>query len=402
MQPYAPASSIVDLALVYFAGVLVKVAAFAKRIVRLARVELQNVTKRFGKVTAVSELSLDVRDREFLVLLGPSGCGKTTLLRLIAGLESPSSGEVLIGDRVVTSISPKDRDVAMVFQNYALYPHMSVFDNMAFGLKLRKVARPEIARRVQDAAEMLDIAPLLQRKPKELSGGERQRVALARAIVREPQVFLMDEPLSNLDAQLRVRTRSELVKLQRRLQATVIYVTHDQTEAMTMADRVAVMQGGVLQQVADPQSLYDSPANRFVAGFIGSPGMNFFPGRIIADGNRSNVVTAAFRFSIGPTDGAQRDGRSVLLGVRPEDLFPTVASAAESSAVRFTATVESIEPLGNEKLLHLVAGASELVARVEPRFPVSVGAEIPVQFDSRRAQLFDAELGVRIPRSAAQ
>jgi multiple sugar transport system ATP-binding protein len=362
----------------------------------VARVTLRGVSKRFGNVAAVRELSLDVQDREFLVLLGPSGCGKSTALRLIAGLETPSAGEIFIGDRPVQGLSPKDRDVAMVFQNYALYPHMSVFDNMAFGLKMRKTPRREIGQRVHDAAETLNIGHLLQRKPRELSGGERQRVALARAIVREPQVFLMDEPLSNLDAQLRVHTRAELVKLQRRLQATVIYVTHDQTEAMTMADRVAVMQGGVLQQVDPPQTLYDVPANRFVAGFVGSPGMNFFDGHVRMIDGVICVDASVFQLPLGAqaAGGALHDGQSVVVGVRPEDLEPAAETA--SGGVTFPATVDVIEPLGSEKLLHLMVDGVACIARVEPRLAVAVGDALRVGFRPERAHVFDGASGDRV------
>src|SRR5579884_3459677 len=244
----------------------------------MARVQFDHVYKRFGKVEVVRDVSLDVKDKEFMVFVGPSGCGKSTCLRMIAGLEEPSEGEISIGDRVVNGVDPKDRDIAMVFQNYALYPHMSVFDNMAFGLKLRHFPKQEIKKRVEEAAGILGLEALLKRKPKELSGGQRQRVALGRAIVREAQVFLMDEPLSNLDAKLRVETRANIIKLHQNIQTTTIYVTHDQVEAMTMGNRIAVLNGGVIQQLGAPQELYDHPANLFVAGFIGSPAMNFFPG----------------------------------------------------------------------------------------------------------------------------
>src|SRR5579884_1450163 len=270
----------------------------------MARVVLEHVTKKFGEVLAVNDLNIDVRDREFLVLVGPSGCGKSTALRMIAGLEEATSGDIIIGDRRVNDVHPKDRDIAMVFQSYALYPHMSVYDNMAFGLKLRKVPKAEIDRRVKEAAEILGLENLLNRKPKELSGGQRQRVALGRAIVREPQVFLMDEPLSNLDAKLRVQTRAELIKLHQRLQTTVIYVTHDQTEAMTMGTRIAVMKDGVLQQLAPPQEVYDHPSNVFVAGFIGSPAMNFIEAQLVSDGGQLYVDTGFSKLSV-PDNKAQ-------------------------------------------------------------------------------------------------
>jgi multiple sugar transport system ATP-binding protein len=363
----------------------------------VASVALQGISKRFGSVTAVSSVSIEVHDGEFMVLLGPSGCGKSTVLRMIAGLETPSEGSIHIGERSVERLSPKDRDVAMVFQNYALYPHMSVYDNMAFGLKMRKTPRPEIQRRVQDAAELLGIALLLQRKPRELSGGERQRVALARAIVREPQVFLMDEPLSNLDAQLRVQTRAELVKLQRRLNATVIYVTHDQTEAMTMADRVAVMRGGFLQQDDGPQRIYDAPANRFVGGFVGSPGMNFFAGHVVGSAATASVDTGIFQLPIGgdaTSLGRLGEGTEVVVGARPEDIVVAAGSAPDPTS--FQATTDVIEPLGSEKLLHLVAGEQRFVARVDPRLPVEMGDQLSCSIRPGRAHLFDATTGARL------
>src|SRR5579859_931425 len=264
----------------------------------MSSVTLEHVSKRFGEVTAVNDVTIEVKDKEFLVLVGPSGCGKSTCLRLIAGLEEVSDGNIYIGDRLVNDIAPKDRDIAMVFQSYALYPHMSVYDNLAFGLKLRKTPRKEIEQRVHQAAEILGIRELLQRKPKQLSGGQRQRVALGRAIVREPQVFLMDEPLSNLDAKLRVQTRAGLIKLHQRLQTTTVYVTHDQTEAMTMGHRIAVLKDGVLQQLDTPQTLYDRPANLFVAGFIGSPAMNFFPGQLATEGQDLWVQTSGLKLKL--------------------------------------------------------------------------------------------------------
>src|SRR5574341_421211 len=297
----------------------------------MAGVKYDHVTKKFSDVTAVNDLTLDVKDKEFLVLVGPSGCGKTTALRLLAGLEEVTNGNIMIGDRVVNDVPPKDRDIAMVFQSYALYPHMSVYDNMAFGLRLRKTPKTEIDRRVKEAAEILGIGELLTRKPKQLSGGQRQRVALGRAIVREPAVFLFDEPLSNLDAKLRVQTRAEISKLHQRLETTFIYVTHDQVEAMTMGTRIAVMRDGVLQQLDTPQQLYDYPANTFVAGFIGSPAMNFFDSTVTGSfegepgGDRGNLYldTGSFRL---PVPANKRDrlkayvGRTVILGIRPEDI----------------------------------------------------------------------------------
>ena len=299
----------------------------------MASVTLEHVTKRFGEVTAVRDVNIEVKDKEFLVLVGPSGCGKSTTLRMIAGLEEISEGAVYIGDRLVNDVAPKDRDIAMVFQSYALYPHMSVYDNLAFGLKLRRTPKKEIDRRVQDAAELLGLADLLQRKPKQLSGGQRQRVALGRAIVREPKVFLMDEPLSNLDAKLRVQMRAELIRLHQRLQTTVIYVTHDQVEAMTMGSRIAVLRDGVLQQIDSPQVLYDHPKNMFVAGFIGSPSMNFIDAKLEGDMSDMWVNCGSFRVQV-PT--ALRDklaplvakaNRECFFGIRPEDLYEQIGRA---------------------------------------------------------------------------
>src|SRR5512138_528170 len=287
----------------------------------MAGVVYDHVTKQFGEVKAVNDLSLDIKDKEFLVLVGPSGCGKTTALRLLAGLEEISAGSIFIGDRVVNDVAPKDRDIAMVFQSYALYPHMSVYDNMAFGLRLRKTPKAQIDKRVKEAAGLLGIGELLQRKPKQLSGGQRQRVALGRAIVREPAVFLMDEPLSNLDAKLRVATRAELIKLHQRLQTTVIYVTHDQVEAMTMGSRIAVLRDGILQQLDTPQNLYDHPSNTFVAGFIGSPAMNFFEATVTGGRDDLKLDTGSFRIPV-PADRreklANHIGKPVLMGMRPE------------------------------------------------------------------------------------
>ena len=290
----------------------------------MASVTLDRVTKRFGEVTAVQDLSIEVEDREFLVMVGPSGCGKSTTLRLIAGLEELSDGNIYIGENLVNDVPPKDRDIAMVFQSYALYPHMSVYDNLSFGLRLRGTARKEIERRVQEAAEMLNIAELLARKPKALSGGQRQRVALGRAVVRDPAVFLMDEPLSNLDAKLRVQTRAELIRLHERLQATVIYVTHDQMEAMTMGSRIAVLRDGVLQQIGPPQEVYGEPSNMFVAGFIGSPAMNFFDARLTGSADDMYVETDTFKLPVPPDNRApyvNYVGQDVVFGIRPEDVF---------------------------------------------------------------------------------
>ena len=319
----------------------------------MASVTLDNVTKRFGEVVAVRNLRLEIEDQEFLVLVGPSGCGKSTTLRLIAGLEELSAGNIYIGDRVVNDVAPKDRDIAMVFQSYALYPHMSVYDNLAFGLRLRKTAKAEITRRVQEAAELLAIGELLDRKPKELSGGQRQRVALGRAIVREPKAFLMDEPLSNLDAKLRVQTRAELIRLHERLQTTVIYVTHDQTEAMTMGSRIAVLRDGVLQQCGSPQGVYDHPANMFVAGFIGSPSMNFFDAKVTGTADDLKIEAFEGQPLDVPPDRRQAYapyiGQDVIFGVRPEDLWtPQFAPDRTTKDQLIKSTVDVFEPLGSE------------------------------------------------------
>src|ERR1700732_266914 len=323
----------------------------------MARVAMRGLNKKYDEVHAVIDVNLDIRDQEFVVLVGPSGCGKTTTLRMVAGLESITSGQVLIGDTVVNELPPMDRDIAMVFQNYALYPHMSVYDNMAFGLKMRKFERAEIGKRVQAAAEILGIQNLLVRKPRQLSGGQRQRVALGRAIVRHPRVFLFDEPLSNLDAKLRVQMRVEIKKLHNRLSTTAIYVTHDQVEAMTLGDRVVVMRDGVVQQVGEPLELYNPPANKFVAGFIGSPALHF-SAVTVTEANGSLIAeNSGLRITL-PDETAQRlrghIGREVSLGVRPEDL--TVAGSADLGHPCFDAVIEVVEQLGSEILLDMKVG----------------------------------------------
>src|SRR5512142_1310544 len=317
----------------------------------MASVTYDHVTKKFGEMVAVDNLDISVDDKEFLVLVGPSGCGKTTALRCLAGLEEITDGTIKIGDRVVNDIAPKDRDIAMVFQSYALYPHLSVYDNMAFGLKLRKVPRDEIKRRVQEAADILGIQDYLQRKPRQLSGGQRQRVAVGRAIVREPKVFLFDEPLSNLDAKLRVAMRAEISKLHQRLQTTFIYVTHDQTEAMTMASRIAVINKGKLQQIDSPQNLYDKPGNLFVAGFIGSPAMNFFPAKVRKDG--SNLCVEANGFVVQIPDNRTVTyqpyvDREVIFGIRPEDIHNPLFAPPSISASPVQAKVDVTELMGTE------------------------------------------------------
>ncbi|WP_322808004.1 sn-glycerol-3-phosphate ABC transporter ATP-binding protein UgpC [Thermanaerothrix sp.] len=358
----------------------------------MASVTFEHVTKRFGDFVAVNDLNLHIEDREFLVLVGPSGCGKTTTLRCLAGLEDVSEGIIKIGDTIVNDVPPKDRDIAMVFQSYALYPHMTVFDNMAFGLKLRKVPKEEIKRRVEEAAQILGIENLLKRKPRELSGGQRQRVAVGRAIVREPKVFLFDEPLSNLDAKLRVQTRAELSKLHQRLQTTFVYVTHDQMEAMTMATRIAVMNKGVLQQLDTPQNLYDRPANLFVAGFIGSPSMNFFPAHIRKDGNDLYVDADTFKVKI-PEQRAKPyyayAGREVIFGIRPEDIHNPQFAPPGIHAEPVEARVDVIELMGNEIFLYLVNGRHSFVARVDPRTRFTMGQQVQVVFNMDNFHIFD-------------
>jgi multiple sugar transport system ATP-binding protein len=367
----------------------------------MATVTFDHVWKKFGDVVAVNDLTLDIQDEEFLVLVGPSGCGKTTSLRMIAGLEEVTSGTVMIGERVVNDLAPKDRDVAMVFQSYALYPHMSVKDNLAFGLKLRKVPKADIERRVAEAAKILDLSPLLDRKPKALSGGQRQRVALGRAIVREPKVFLMDEPLSNLDAKLRVATRAELSRLHQRLRTTIVYVTHDQVEAMTMGTRIAVMNQGLLQQVGPPQELYERPVNRFVAGFIGSPSMNFLPMTVTkSDGSIAFTGTdltlpapTRFRDAL-----ASREGREVTVGFRPEHL--TLVDVGPE-AVTIHAAADVVEYLGNDELLHLRVGELDLVAVVDAAHRVQVGQQLALRLPHERLYVFDGETGDAITADSA-
>jgi multiple sugar transport system ATP-binding protein len=356
----------------------------------MARVLIRNLNKMYDEVHAVKDVNLEIRDKEFMVLVGPSGCGKTTTLRMVAGLESITSGQVLIGDTVVNELPPMDRDIAMVFQNYALYPHMSVYDNMAFGLKMRKVDRAEIGRRVQIAAEILGMQDYLKRKPRQLSGGQRQRVALGRAIVRQPQVFLFDEPLSNLDAKLRVQMRVELKKLHDRLNTTAVYVTHDQVEAMTLGDRVVVMKDGLVQQVGEPLELYNAPANRFVAGFIGSPAMNFAGVRVRDANGGLKADNAGFDIDIPAEIGARLRpyaGRDVTIGIRPEDL--QVANGSHPPGLCFDAMVEVVEQLGPEILLDLQVGEQTMVAAVEPTVRAKRGDKIRFALRPERLHFFD-------------
>ena len=363
----------------------------------MAQVILRNLSKKYDEVQAVRDVNLTIRDKEFVVLVGPSGCGKTTTLRMVAGLETITAGEVLIGEKVVNDLAPMDRDIAMVFQNYALYPHMSVYDNMAFGLKMRKFARADIAKRVQDAAEILGIQEYLNRKPRQLSGGQRQRVALGRAIVRHPQVFLFDEPLSNLDAKLRVQMRVELKKLHVRLGTTAIYVTHDQVEAMTLGDRVVVMRDGLVQQVGEPLQLYNQPANRFVAGFIGSPAMNFITVTATDNSGAIWLANSGLRIKVPGAYAArlrEHAGRELTFGVRPEDL--RLASAADSSEMSFDSVVEVIEQLGSETLLDVKVGPNAMVAAVPPMTGLKIRDQIRLSLNPERLHFFDAKTGAAV------
>jgi len=361
----------------------------------VANVILKNVVKEFKSVTAVDRLSIEIHDREFAVLVGPSGCGKTTALRMIAGLEPVTSGEIFIGDRLVNDVEPKDRDIAMVFQNYALYPHMNVRDNLGFGLKMRKFPKAEIDRRVQEAADILGIHELLERKPKQLSGGQRQRVAVGRAIVRKPKVFLFDEPLSNLDAKLRVAMRAEISKLHRRLGATIIYVTHDQVEAMTMASRIFIMHRGALQQSGAPLEVYKHPANRFVAGFIGSPAMNFIDAKLVLEQDQFWIDADGFkvRLPLAFRDRLERyAGRSVIFGVRPEDMAARDAAAGAGHGNTLTARAEVVETLGAETFVYLTCGPHSIVARMEaPERPLEVGQTLEVELKMAKTHIFDKE-----------
>jgi multiple sugar transport system ATP-binding protein len=365
----------------------------------MASVTYEHVTKRFGDVVAVNDLDIQIADKEFLVFVGPSGCGKTTSLRLLAGLEEVTHGEIYIGDRMVNDVPPKDRDIAMVFQSYALYPHMSVYDNMAFGLKLRKTPKKEIERRVQEAANILGIGELMDRKPKQLSGGQRQRVAVGRAIVREPYVFLMDEPLSNLDAKLRVQARAEISKLHQRLGTTFIYVTHDQVEAMTMGTRIAVMKDGILQQVDSPQVLYDTPNNIFVAGFIGSPAMNFMDARLVESDGNVAVDCRNFLLQI-PDNRAdtyrQHLGKDVIFGIRPEDTHDPQYAPPGIKRSLVEARVDVTELMGNEVIVYLVAQDTQFLGRFDPRTGARVGNTMPVAFNMDRMHIFDKQTEMAI------
>jgi multiple sugar transport system ATP-binding protein len=358
----------------------------------MGQVVLRNINKFFDSVHAVRDVNLQIRDKEFVVFVGPSGCGKTTTLRMIAGLEAISSGDISIDGQVVNNLPPMDRDIAMVFQNYALYPHMSVYDNMAFGLKMRKFNRREIAKRVEEAADILDIGDYLKRKPRQLSGGQRQRVALGRAIVRHPRVFLFDEPLSNLDAKLRVQMRVELKKLHQRLGTTAVYVTHDQVEAMTLGDRVVVMRDGVVQQVGEPLDLYNSPANRFVAGFIGSPAMNFATVTMTDGSGHLTAKNAGLELEV-PQIHAERlrshAGRQVTIGIRPENLH--IASESDPAGLTFPSKVEVVEQLGSEILLDVRVGDDTMVAAVDPAIRAKVQDQIRLAVNPARLHFFDTD-----------
>ena len=363
----------------------------------MAEVTFKGVKKAYGPVTVIPHFDLGIKDHEFMVMVGPSGCGKSTALRMIAGLEEVSGGTIEIDHRVVNDVPPKDRDIAMVFQSYALYPHMSVRENLEFGLKIRKTPREEMDRRVAEAARTLNITEFLDRKPKQLSGGQRQRVALGRAIVRQPKVFLFDEPLSNLDAKLRVQMRAEISKLQKNLKTTTVYVTHDQVEAMTMGDRIAVMSRGELQQVGTPLEVYEQPANLFVASFIGTPPMNFVPatladGAVVASGFRM-PVPAAFR-----AGAAGQDGKKVVLGIRPENLREA-AREGVGETVPVTANVEFVEPLGHEVIVHGRVGDELLIAKVDPHRAPAMGATVPLVIEVEAAHLFDAASEQRLDRA---
>ncbi len=358
----------------------------------MAQVILKDLNKEFDGLHVVKDFNIVIEDKEFIVLVGPSGCGKTTTLRMIAGLEDITSGEITIGGRVVNDLAPKHRDIAMVFQNYALYPHMKVFENIAFGLRMRRFARPEIKRRVHKAAEILGIMDLLDRKPRQLSGGQRQRVALGRALVRDPKVFLFDEPLSNLDAKLRVQMRAEIKRLHRRLEATAVYVTHDQVEALTLGDRIVVMRDGVIQQIGEPMSVYSKPANKFVAGFIGSPAMNFADLTITGSGDSLWAMGPGMRIAVPAAriPGLRpRIGRVVTLGIRPEHLRLATEAATDDSG--FDAVVDIVEPLGSELLVEVNAGSVAFTARVDPKARLRPSQPVRVLMDSEQLHFFDSD-----------
>ena len=358
----------------------------------MAEIELRDVVKRFGTVTAVDRINLTVEDKEFLALVGPSGCGKTTTLRMIAGLEELTEGEIFIGDQKVNDIPPKDRDIAMVFQNYALYPHMSVYKNMSFGLRLRRLGRNEIDSRVREGARILGIEELLARKPKELSGGQRQRVAMGRAIVRKPRAFLFDEPLSNLDAKLRVQMRGELAKLHEQLETTIVYVTHDQIEAMTLAERIVIMKDGVIMQTGTPLEVYNNPKNIFVAGFIGSPAMNFFDVRVTERDGALSVEGENFKMAV-PSSLRNRylktKNQEAVLGIRPQDIYDKEIKGSFPGGEPLHATVEVVEPVGSEVILLTTCGSAQLTAVVDPQTRAKPHAEMEFVVNMSKMHLFD-------------
>lgn len=363
----------------------------------MASIKFKNVSKIFdGKTTVIENLNLEIEDKEFIILVGPSGCGKSTTLRMIAGLEEVSGGELYIGDKVVNNVSPKDRDIAMVFQSYALYPHMTVYKNMAFALKLRKLPKDEIDKKVHAAAKMLDIEKYLSRKPKALSGGQRQRVALGRAMVREPEVFLLDEPLSNLDAKLRTEMRSRISALHKELQTTFVYVTHDQTEAMTMADRIVVMKDGVIQQTDTPSVLYNHPANMFVAGFIGTPQMNFIHAAVEKNGEKTNLVFTDGRISV-PARMEQMlsdcVGKNVVLGIRPEDFHFESAYRSDADANSITLISENCEMTGSEINIYSHIGENRIIARVASDSKIEDGERVTLYADINKIHIFDKDSG---------
>jgi multiple sugar transport system ATP-binding protein len=368
----------------------------------MASLSLKNICKVYPNgVEAVKDFNLEIEDKEFIIFVGPSGCGKSTTLRMIAGLEEITSGELKIGDKIVNDIEPKDRDIAMVFQNYALYPHMSVYDNMAFGLKLRKVPKDQIDKMVREAAKILDLEDLLERRPKALSGGQRQRVAMGRAIVRNPKVFLMDEPLSNLDAKLRVQMRIEIAKLHQRLGTTIIYVTHDQTEAMTLGTRIVVMKDGVAQQVDTPQNLYEKPANLFVAGFMGSPQMNFLKAVVEVSGDQATLDVCGHKILLPPAkakkviDGGY-EGKEVVMGIRPEDLYDSEVMIAQNPNSVIESTVRVYELLGAEVYLYFDLEETPMTARVDPRTTARPGDTVKFAIDVEKIHIFDKETEITI------
>lgn len=366
----------------------------------MANVILKNVTKVYPNgFKAVKNISLDVLDQEFVVLLGPSGCGKTTTLRMIAGLEEITEGTIEIGGKIVNDVEPKDRDIAMVFQNYALYPHMTVYENMAFGLKLRKFPKPEIDKRVKEAARILGIESLLDRKPKQLSGGQRQRVAVGRAIVRNPKVFLFDEPLSNLDAKLRVQMRAELKRLHKNLQATIIYVTHDQVEAMTMADKIVIMKDGIIQQIGDPYSVYFDPQNKFVAGFIGTPAMNFINAKLISDKGKLWVTAETMKIIVPDKFAPKLEpyiDKDIIFGIRPENIYDKMFAVNATEENTVTGMVDVVEPLGSETLIHATIDGNDILAKVDPKTRAQAGTKIDLVFDVSMMHIFDPETEMNV------